>query len=113
MLYRYNWNNCQSFIEITQNPQEYNPIWHQYKYGMFLMHFPGCGEPNRLPNSLLRMMDMFCPLKLNGDDGHLLDTEETYQERMRWLKEDAQKDLQEKRILCIQQGWKYLPIELV
>ena len=112
MLYRYNWNNCQSFIEITQDHREYNPIWHQYKYGMFLMHFPGCGEPNRLPNSLLRMMDMFSPLKLEGDNGHALDTEETYKERLRWLREDAEKELEHKRILCIQQGWKYLPIDL-
>ena len=112
MLYRYNWNNCQSFIEITDNSQEYNPVWHQYKYGMFLMHFPGCGETQRLQNSLRLMMDMFSPLKLEGDNGHQLDTEETYQERLRWLREDAEKDLENKRILCIQQGWKYLPIDL-
>lgn len=112
MLYRYNWNNCQNFIQITEDPTEYNPVWHQYKYGIFLMHFPGCGEPQRLPNSLLRMMDMFSPLKLEGDNGHLLDTEESYNKRIKWLQEDAEKDLKNKYYLCIQQGWKYLPIEL-
>lgn len=112
MLWRTNWNNCQSWIEITQDQTEYNPVWFEYKYGIFLMHFPGAGEPNRLPNSLLRMMDMFTPLKLEGDNGHLLDTEESYQERLRWLREDAETDLKEKKHRCIQQGWKYFPIEL-
>ena len=112
MLYRLNWNDCRSYIQITDDPKEYNPVWFMYEYGMFLMHFPGSGEPNRPYNSLLRMLDMFTPIKLNGDNGHLLDTEESYQERLRWLREDAEKDLKYKKQLCIQQGWKYFPLDL-
>lgn len=111
-LYRINWNNCQSYMQITEDPKEYNPVWYEYQYGQFLMHFPGCGEPKRPKNALLKMMDMFSPLKLCGDNEHQLDTEESYQERLRWLREDAENDLREKRQLCIQQGWKYLPIEV-
>ena len=40
MLYRYNWNNAQNHIQLTDDPREYNPMWFQYEYGMFLMHFP-------------------------------------------------------------------------
>ena len=105
-LWRMNWNNCQSILEITQDSREYNPVWHEYQYGQFIMHFPGCGEPNRKPNSLKLMMDMFCPIKMDEE------TEEKYLERIRWLKEDAEKDLKHLRSLCIQQGWKYLPIDL-
>jgi hypothetical protein len=106
MLYRINWNNCKSYIEITEDPREYNPVWFQYEYGMFLMHFPGCGESQRKPNSLKIMMDMFCPLKMDEE------TDETYLERIRWLKDDAERELKYKKQLCIQQGWKYLPIDL-
>ena len=106
MLYRYNWNNSQQHIQLTDDPREYNPMWFQYEYGMFLMHVPGCGEPMRKPNSLKIMLDMFCPIKMDEE------TEETYLERLRWLREDASRDLKHKKQLCIQQGWKYLPIDL-
>ena len=106
-IWRINWNNCQSILEITQNQREYNPVWHEYEYGQFIIHFPGCGEPVRKPNSLKMMMDMFCPIKMDEE------TEDAYLERIRWLKEDAERELRHKRQLCIQQGWKYLPIDLV
>jgi hypothetical protein len=112
MLWRHNWNNCKDWVEITEDTTEYNPMWFEYKHGIFLMHFPGSGEPNRLPDSLRRMMDMFTPLKLEGDNGHALDTDESLQERLRWLREDAEVDLRHKKHLCNQQGWKYFPIEL-
>ena len=105
-LWRINWNNCKSIIEITQDQREYNPVWFEYEYGQFIIHFPGCGEPNRNPNSLKLMMDMFCPVKMDEE------SEEVYIKRIRWLKEDASKDLKHKKQLCIQQGWKYLPIDL-
>ena len=70
------------------------------------MHFPGCGEPVRKPNSLKMMMDMFCPVKMDEE------SEETYESRVKWLREDAKNDLMNKKQLCIQQGWKYLPIDL-
>ena len=105
-LYRINWNNCQSIIQLTDDQREYNPMWFEYEYGQFIMHFPGCGEPNRKPNSLKLMMDMFCPIKMDEE------TEETFQTRLKWLREDAEKDLKHKKQLCIQQGWKYLPIDL-
>ena len=105
-LYRMNWNNCQNIIEITQDTREYNPTWFEYDHGQFLLHFPGCGEPNRLPNSLKRMMDMFTPIKMDED------TEETYLKRLEWLKNEAGAEMRYKKQLCIQQGWKYLPIDL-
>jgi hypothetical protein len=111
-LYRYNWDNCRRYVQITDDPTEYNPVWFQYKYGQFLMHFPGCGEPCRKPNSLLQMMDMFCPIMLKGDNGHALDTPETFAKRLEWLELHAEKDLQEKKRQCEAQGWKYLPIDL-
>ena len=51
---------------------------------------------------------MFCPIKMDDD------TDETYFERIRWLKEDATRVLKEKRQLCINRGiWKYyFPTEL-
>jgi len=106
MLYRFNWNNAQNLIEITDDPREYNPVWFQYEYGIFLMHFPGCGEHNRKSNSLKLMMDMFCSIKMEDE------TEKNYQNRVTWLKEKASEDLKYKRQLCIQQGSKYLPIDL-
>ena len=106
MLYRHNWNDSQNHIQITEDQKEYNPMWYQYEYGMFLMHFPGCGEGNRKPNSLKIMMDMFCPIKMEEE------TEENYQTRLTWLKEKASDELKYKKQLCIQQGWKYLPIDL-
>ena len=106
MLLRYNWNDSQNHIQLTDDPREYNPMWFQYEYGIFLMHFPGCGEANRKPNSLKIMMDMFCPIKMEEE------TEENYQNRLTWLKEKASDELKYKRQLCIQQGWKYLPIDL-
>lgn len=112
ILYRMNWNNCRHYIQVTDDPKEYNPVWFMYEYGIFLMHFPGSGEPSRSSNSLLKMLDMFSPLKLKGDDEHILDTEDSYQERLKWLREDAEIDLKHKRQLCIQQGWKYFPIDL-
>ena len=111
MLWRRNWANCRSVTAITEDPTEYNSNWNAYKYGQFIIHFAGCGEPNRKPNSLLLMMDMFTPLKMDGDFEHFLDTDETYHERIRWLKEDAENEMREKTILCRQQG-KYLPIDL-
>ena len=108
MLWRHNWDNCQTYITITENQREYNPVWHEYEYGQFIMHFPGAGEPQRKPNSLRDMMRMFCPIKMDDD------TDETYFERIRWLKEDATRVLKEKRQLCINRGiWKYyFPTEL-
>ena len=106
MLYRNNWNNAQQYIQLTDDPREYNPMWFQYEYGIFLMHFPGCGEPNRKPNSLKIMMDMFCPIKMKEE------TEENYHNRLLWLKEKASDELKYKKHLCIQQNCKYLPIDL-
>ena len=40
------------------------------------------------------------------------ETEENYQNRLTWLKEKASDELKYKRQLCVQQGWKYLPIDL-
>lgn len=105
-LYRINWNNCQNIISITQDPTEYNPMWFQYRYGIFIMHFPGCNESFRKPNSLKLMFDMFCPIKMDEE------TEEVYLNRLYWLKYTAEKDLKYKKQLCIMNGNKYLPIDL-
>jgi hypothetical protein len=106
MLYRYNWNDAKEHIQLTDDPREYNPMWFEYEYGIFLMHFPGCGEKNRKPNSLKIMMDMFCPIKMDEE------TEENYRSRLVWLKENASTDLKYKKRLCIENGHKFLPIDL-
>jgi hypothetical protein len=106
LLYRLNWNNSRDHIILTADPSEYNPVWFQYYPGIFLMHFPGCGEPNRKVDSLKIMMNMFTPIKMDED------TEETYQKRLKWLKDEAESELKHKKQLCIEQGYKYLPIDL-
>lgn len=105
-LYRINWNNCKDIIQITEDETEYNPMWFQYKYGQFIMHFPGCNEPFRKPNSLKLMLDMFCPIKMDEE------SIETYHKRLYWLRYNAESELRHKKELCIKNGFKYLPIDL-
>lgn len=111
-LYRMNWKGCRNIIQVTDDPCEYNPVWFQYKPDQFLMHFPGCGEPCRKPNSLLYMMDMFMPLKMNGDDEHFKDTDGTHSQRLQWLSNYAEADVRQLKARCDAQGFKYLPNEL-
>jgi hypothetical protein len=105
-LYRINWNNCKNYITITQDETEYNPMWFQYKYGQFIMHFPGCNEVNRKPDSLKLMMNMFCPIKMDDE------SDEIYNNRINWLKYKAETELKCKKHLCNINGYKYLPIDL-
>lgn len=106
LLYRMNWNNCRNFVQVTLDLREYNSLWHTYEWDQFLLHFPGCGEPNRLPNSLKRMMDIFTPIRMKED------TDDSFINRMKWLREKAGDEMRYKKQLCNQQGWKYLPIDL-
>jgi hypothetical protein len=86
-LWRINWNNCKEKIIIVQNQVEFNSFWDLFSWGQFILHFPGCGEPNRPKESLRRMMNMFCPVKMDED------TKETFEFRLEWLKNEAEKDL--------------------
>jgi hypothetical protein len=97
-LYRTNWKSCQMKIVVVQNQKEFNSFWDNYSYGDFIIHFPGCNEPNRPENSLQRMMNMFCPIRM------LEDTDHTYKFRMEWLKTRAEADLFQMR------GRGYLPL---
>lgn len=104
-VYFYNWNNCRSYIQITEDSLEYNTCWFEYKPDMFLVHFCGHGEPNRPQNSLRRMMNMFCPIKMDED------TEKSYQNRLNWLKNEAEQNVIIKKQICNMQG-KYYPLDL-
>jgi hypothetical protein len=109
MMIYYNMFDSKNNIELIKDPTEFNPFWWEYKKDMFLIHFPGCNEPNRPREPLLRMMDMFCPLFLNGDNGHQLDTEYTYKDRIKWLNEKAEQDVKDKKNECNKRGL-YLPL---
>lgn len=110
-LWRINWKNCRNVIAITEDPTEYNSYWGAYKYGQFIIHFAGCGEPSRPPNSLRKFMDMFCPIKMEGEYGHPTDNNDTFKQRLYWLKNTAEDDLQQKKYLCSILGKNY-PFEI-
>ncbi len=76
-LYRINWNNCQSVILLVENQREFNSFWENYQDGDFIIHFPGCNEPNRPENALKRMMNLYCPFE-NENENDL--------KRLEWLK---------------------------
>jgi len=86
-LWRINWMNCQNKMLIVRNQKEFNSFWDNYSWGDFIIHFPGCNEPNRPEECLRRMMIMFCPIKMEED------TDNTYNYRMEWLKNKAPVDL--------------------
>jgi hypothetical protein len=94
LLYRVNWLGCQEVIKIVPDQTEFNSLWHQFKWGQFLVHFPGCGEPGRPQNCLKRMMDMFCVLKMDEE------TEEEHRNRIEKLK-----------TVEMRQDGRYLPLE--
>lgn len=100
LLYRINWNNCQNKIVVVQDQNEFNSFWDTYSWGNFIIHFPGCNVPGRPENSLKRMMNMFCPIRMEEDTDH------TYKFRMEWLSTRAVADLYKFR------GKGYLPIIL-
>jgi len=86
-LWRNNWNNCRQKIYIVPDQTEYNSSWRNYFHGDFIIHFPGCNEPNRPENSLRRMMSIFSPVKMDEE------TTTEYDFRISWLKE-CHKDLE-------------------
>jgi hypothetical protein len=79
-LYRNNWNNSQNHIKILEHSEGLNQYWNSWKVGDFLIHFPGCKEPQLKTNALELMMNKFCPLKMEEED------EETFLLRKEWLK---------------------------
>jgi len=97
MLWRTNWRLCQSKINIVEQT-EFNSGWYNWEWGQFLIHFPGCGESGRKPNSLRRMMEMFCPLKMSEE------VDEEYQKRLLWLHRDTLKERE------LMRHSKYLPL---
>ena len=84
-------------LDVFTN-KEFNSFWDNYSYSDFIIHFPGCNEPNRPENSLQRMMNMFCPIRMARDTDH------TYRFRMDWLKTRAETDL------FMVRGKGYLPL---
>jgi hypothetical protein len=98
LLYRVNWNGCQSKVVVVQNQKEFNSFWDNYSWGDFIIHFPGCNVENRPENSLNRMMNMFCPIRM------VEDSDDSYNFRINWLKTSAERDLYRVR------GVGYLPL---
>jgi hypothetical protein len=97
-LWRINWNGCREKMVIVQNQKEFNSFWNNYSWGDFIIHFPGCNEPNRPEDCLERMMNMFCPIKMDED------TDETYNQRIEWLQTRAYSDLSRVK------GQSYVPL---
>lgn len=63
----------------------FNSYWFNFEPGDFILHFPGCFRDD-VNNGLNRVMVKFCPIKTDED------TEETYRERLRWIKEESVAD---------------------
>jgi hypothetical protein len=99
-LYRMNWKGCQSKIVVVKNQKEFNSFWDNYSWGDFIIHFPGCNVQGRQENALERMMNMFCPIRMDED------TDDSYNFRMNWLKTRCVDDLFRFR------GKGYLPLVL-
>jgi hypothetical protein len=78
-LWRINWRNCRSKIMLVPDQRTFNSSWEQWRPSQFLVHFPGCGEPNRPVECLKRMMSMFCVLKKDDE------CYDEYIKRMDWL----------------------------
>jgi len=100
-LYRDDWRGCRSKIVILPDQTVFNSLWHQYRWGQFLVHFPGCGEPNRPENCLRRMMDMFCVLRMDEE------SEEEYGKRLQKLRSI---NMTAEYLRCSGEG-KYLPLD--
>lgn len=97
LLYRTDWLGCQKVIKVIPDQTEFNSLWHQFKWGQFLVHFPGCGEKGRPENCLKRMMDMFCTLKMDEESW------ETYLKRLETLRTvDFSQEYAK--------NWKYFPL---
>jgi hypothetical protein len=103
-LYRINWEGCQSKIVLVPDQTEYNSAWEQWRPNQFLIHFPGCGEPNRPKDCLRRMMEMFCVLKMDEE------TDEQHRERLEWMS-TAETTLPILYNLCQKSG-RYVPLDL-
>lgn len=84
-LWRENWKNCREKVVVVENQREFNSFWDNYEWGDFIIHFPGCGEPNRPERCLERMMRMYCPIRMVEDD------EKTLEYRLNWLRKNHAK----------------------
>lgn len=83
VLWRHNWKQCKEWIEITPDQTEYNSCWYKFRWGQFILHFPGFFDeslPKRENDCLKKMMNLFCPIKMENE------TEEKYIRRIIWLK---------------------------
>lgn len=78
-LYQINWKNCKEKVKLVHPQNILQSFWDTYRPGDFILHFPGCHEPQRPINSLKRMMNMYCPIRMDED------TDYTYNTRMLWL----------------------------
>lgn len=103
-LYRINWKNCAKKYVIKPG-KLFNCWWFEYEWGDFIVHFPGSKEPGRQKNGLKRMMDMFCPIRMDEE------SMENYEKRIDWLKNNASTELKEMKIICNQRGL-YFPLDM-
>jgi hypothetical protein len=89
-LYNNNWKNMKNKVKVIEwtRKTEFNSYWYDYLYGQFILHFAGCriSEENDKRGTLNLCMTKFCPIRKDED------TDETYNERMRWLKEESRKE---------------------
>lgn len=68
--------NCKEHIKVTE-PRELNSYWYNFHYGDFILHGAG------IRGSLLQyFLNRFIPIKVD------IDTDESYNERLRYLRED-------------------------
>jgi len=102
LLYRMNWNGSQSRIKILEHSEGFNQYWHTWNPENFLIHFPGCHEPELKTDALDLMMKRFCPYRREEE------TEEEYRQRKNSIQvEILQKEYEE----CRNRG-KCLPLLL-
>jgi hypothetical protein len=69
-------------VIVVHDQKEFNSCWNNYSWGDFIIHFKDCPI-----DCLKRMMNMFCPLKMEND------TDDTFKFRINWLTNRAESDL--------------------
>jgi len=66
-LYRTNWKRAQHYINVIPHNTGYNQYWFSWVQGNFLIHFPGCHEPELKKDTMDFMMNRFCPYKRDDE----------------------------------------------
>jgi len=78
---------CQDYITIHAQQKKFNSYWYNWSYGDFILHFAGTFRQN--VGTLEFLMNRFCPIKTDTD------TDETFERRVKWLKEEAEQEQQD------------------